>query len=312
MKNKITIDEQIQHMKSKGIKFNIMSEDDTKNFLSYRTYYFKFKSYTKAFEKNKGIFVNLDFAHIVELSKLDAHLRSFIIQLSLDTEHLLKVELIKDVTENEYSDGYTVCKEFLESNLKIKNKIEKMKHNSANADLIYKYQDNWPIWALIEILSFGDFISLYKFYYKIYNLNRNQNKIDLLMSLKFLRNASAHNNCLLNSLRIPYTHTHVNYESEITKTNSLMKALSTVPSIGHSSRKKKMCNPIVHDFVASLFLFNYVCTNKATKDKTFKKLDYLFKDRFVKHKDYFCQDTIFTSYYEFIIKIIDFLEIQSV
>ena len=110
MKNKITIDNQISHMKSKGIKFNIMSEDDAMNFLSQNTYYFKFKSYGKAFERNKGNFVNLDFAYIVELSKLDAHLRSFIIQLSLDTEHLLKAELIKDVTENEYTDGYAVCK----------------------------------------------------------------------------------------------------------------------------------------------------------------------------------------------------------
>lgn len=130
MKNKIMIDDQISHMKSKGIKFNIMSEDDAKNFLSQNTYYFKFKSYGKAFERNKGTFVNLDFAYIVELSKLDAHLRSFIIQLSLDTEHLLKAELIKDVTENEYTDGYTVCKVFLECNERIKQKIENRKYEA--------------------------------------------------------------------------------------------------------------------------------------------------------------------------------------
>lgn len=44
MKNKITVDDQIQHMKSKGIKFYIMSENDAKDFLSYKTYYFKLKS----------------------------------------------------------------------------------------------------------------------------------------------------------------------------------------------------------------------------------------------------------------------------
>lgn len=312
MKKKITIDDQIQHMKSKGIKFTIMSEDDAKDFLSQNTYYFKFKSYGKAFEKNKGTFVNLDFAYIVELSKLDAHLRSFIIQLSLDTEHLLKAELIKDITENKYADGYTICKTFLECNTYIKNKIEKMKQNSASADLIYKYHPNWPIWALIEILSFGDFIRLYRFYYDMYQLNRDQKKIDLLMSLKFLRNASAHNNCLLNSLRIPYTHTHMNDKNGITKTSSLMKTLTAIPTIGQASRQKKMNNPIVHDFVASLFLFDYVCSSEAIRKQTFEKLDDLFRKRFVEHKDYFIQDTIFTSYYEFIIKIIDFLEEPSV
>ena len=45
MKNKITIDDQIQHMKSKGIKFYIMSENDAKDFLSYKTYYFKLKTH---------------------------------------------------------------------------------------------------------------------------------------------------------------------------------------------------------------------------------------------------------------------------
>lgn len=312
MKNKITIDNQISHLKSKGIKFNRMSEDDAKKFLSQNTYYFKFKSYVKAFERNNVSFANLDFAYIVELSKLDAHLRSFIIQLSLDTEHLLKADLIKDVTENEYADGYTVCKVFLECNGHIKNKIENMKQNSASADLIYKYNNNWPIWALIEILSFGDFIRLYRFYYEIYKLNRDQNKLDLLMSLKFLRNASAHNNCLLNSLRIPYTHTHMNNKNGITKTSSLMKALATIPTIGQTSRQKKMSNPIVHDFVASLFLFNYVCSSDAIRKRTFNELNHLFKTRFIEHQDYFIQDTVFTSYYEFIIKIIDFLEGRSV
>ena len=41
MKNKITIDDQINHMKSKGVKFNVMSEDEAKDFLLYKTYYFK-------------------------------------------------------------------------------------------------------------------------------------------------------------------------------------------------------------------------------------------------------------------------------
>ena len=49
MKNKITIDEQIDHMKSKNIKFQITSEDEAKDFLSTRTYYFKLKSYAKSF-----------------------------------------------------------------------------------------------------------------------------------------------------------------------------------------------------------------------------------------------------------------------
>lgn len=52
-KKKITIDEQIEHIKSKNIKFEIMSENEAKKFLTYNTYYFKLKSYAKSFERKK-------------------------------------------------------------------------------------------------------------------------------------------------------------------------------------------------------------------------------------------------------------------
>ena len=46
--------------------------------------------------------------------------------------------------------------------------IKRKMNDSASADLIYKYDNQWPIWALIEVLSFGEFIKLYSMYYEIY------------------------------------------------------------------------------------------------------------------------------------------------
>ena len=47
-KAKLIIDEQIDYMKNKsGIQFNIIKEEEAKNFLTYNTYYFKIKSYAK-------------------------------------------------------------------------------------------------------------------------------------------------------------------------------------------------------------------------------------------------------------------------
>lgn len=53
MKSKFTIDEQIEHMKKKGVKFELFIADQAKQFLQYNTYYFKFKSYAKSFERKK-------------------------------------------------------------------------------------------------------------------------------------------------------------------------------------------------------------------------------------------------------------------
>ena len=309
MKEKISIDEQIDHMKAKGIKFDICSEEDAKLFLRNNTYYFKFKSYSKAFEKKKdGTYINVDFEHIKELSKLDAHLRQFIFKLAINTEHMLKTKLINDVTENIDCDGYYITESFLHKYEYVQSNIDRMKKDSASGDLIHKYNGRWPIWAITEVLSFGDFIKLYTMYYEIYSDKKNQNELDLLVPLKFLRNAAAHNNCLLNSLRIPYGHTHLSSNNSITKTSSLQQSLSHIKGIGKVVRKKKMSNPIVHDFVASLFLFDLVCSSVPIKEDVYLHLDKLFKEKMIKHKDYFEKDTVLCSYYEFLIKIIDYLK----
>ena len=44
MKKKLTIDEQIEDLKKKGVTFEIMCEEDAKKFLRYNNYYFKLKT----------------------------------------------------------------------------------------------------------------------------------------------------------------------------------------------------------------------------------------------------------------------------
>ena len=45
MKNLLSVDEQIEHMKQKGITFNYISEEDAKVFLSQNNYYMKLAAY---------------------------------------------------------------------------------------------------------------------------------------------------------------------------------------------------------------------------------------------------------------------------
>ena len=51
MKPILNIDEMIEHMKEKGIKFNIISENEAKKFLSESNYYMKLASYRKNYPK---------------------------------------------------------------------------------------------------------------------------------------------------------------------------------------------------------------------------------------------------------------------
>lgn len=99
LKSKYSIDEQLKNLEDKNVQFNIMSKEEAREYLQNNTYYFKLKSYEKSFEYNvsKNQYINLEFAYLVELSKLDMYLRELIIRISLHTEHFLKVKLIRSI-----------------------------------------------------------------------------------------------------------------------------------------------------------------------------------------------------------------------
>ncbi len=75
-KVKLSVQEQINHIESKGITFNLISKDEAQNFLEEYNSYFRLKSYAKNFSKynnsiKKGKYINLDFLYLKELSIID-------------------------------------------------------------------------------------------------------------------------------------------------------------------------------------------------------------------------------------------------
>lgn len=85
-KPKLNVDEQIQAMRANGIRFDIMDEAEAAEFLTSANYLFKVKAFDKDFDRRRaepdgrpGPYLNLDFAYLAELSKLDRHLRSFVL-----------------------------------------------------------------------------------------------------------------------------------------------------------------------------------------------------------------------------------------
>lgn len=316
LKSKYSIDEQLKNLEDKNVQFNIMSKEEAREYLQNNTYYFKLKSYEKSFEYNvsKNQYINLEFAYLVELSKLDMYLRELIIRISLHTEHFLKVKLMDDLTKNEKEDGYHIVRELFSKHSFMVDHINQKKYNSACADLIHKYENEWAAWNFIEVISFGDFIKLYELYYSLYPEQSNEVVGDLIWPLKFIRNASAHNSCLLNTLRKPYMHTHL-YDPKkkrIICNKRLISLLSLVPTIPKKNRKKKITNPVIHDFVASLFLFDEICINQVFKKKIFTELKDFMDGRLIKNKEYFSSDNVFVSNYEFIKNIVDYLYEKNV
>lgn len=205
MKKKLTIDEQIANLKEKGVTFNIMNEDEAKKFLRYNNYYFKLKSYASNYPVNpkNNKYVNLDFAYLVELSRIDMYFRKIILGMCLDVEHVLKTRMLYDISRNEKEDGYNIVRKYFFAYDATKTEI-RQKANSYNftSNLADKHavDAEYPVWNLVELLSFGKFVELYTLYYQEYN---SPNYSAYLQSIKFLRNAAAHSNCLLSSIMKP-------------------------------------------------------------------------------------------------------------
>lgn len=302
IKKKLTVKEQVDYMRDvSGIKFNITTEEQAKSFLSNNTYYFKIKSYAKNYEKykqgeNAGKYINLDFAYLVEISKIDMYFRRIILKMTLDIEHFLKVKLLRDFQNNYEEDGYSIINEFLEQYGYIEENINLKGKNSICTDLVSKYKDNFAIWNIVEILSFNDFTKLYEMYYKKYK--NKDSSVKFLWSVRFLRNAAAHNSCLLNSLRTPYSY-------KIKPNKMVMNYLSKVEGIGRTARVNRMQNPVIHDFIVTLYVFNNIISSKEIKLSTMTELKDLVDNKISRNKEFFEKNQILIAYYNFTKKIID-------
>lgn len=141
-KVKLPIEKQIEKMKSSGINFNIINEEQAKDFISNNTYYFKIKAFQKNYNKNgKGEYINLEFAYLKDFSTVDMRFRKLILSMVLTIEHSMKVKLNADISNDSSEDGYSIVNEFLNSKdcrYVVKALYTKIQSNYAG-DLIKKY-----------------------------------------------------------------------------------------------------------------------------------------------------------------------------
>lgn len=315
-KPKLTPRELIDKMKNeKGITFIYINEDDAETFLKEKNNYYRLAAYRKNYDKklngeDEDKYINLDFSYLVDLSIIDMHLRNLIFQMCVDIEHDLKVKLLNDITADQNEDGYLIVKNFIENNSYLKEEILKKRfstyvgnlvnkfftfdtHKNANDKIIIDNLDiRCPVWAFVEIISFGTFIKFYDYYY---DLNA-PNYRSLLNPVKSLRNACAHNNCLINNLRSGNTRAP----------QIVTQYISKIPSISRNTRQKYLSVKPMFEFCSLLIVYDKV-VSKDIKRHRYLELSNLINVRMTKHSDYYKDQQLLSSAYAFIKAIIDFL-----
>ncbi len=300
-----TSNELISHMEHKGIKFDIASKKDAELFLQDHNYYMKLASYRANYDKytdndtgnntDNGKYINLDFAYLQELSTIDMHFRYLILQMCLDIEHALKTRLLKDIEDNSKEDGYDIIRRFFTKYERSCKDINKHKSSEYCRELIEKYYPYFPAWVFVELISFGDMVKLYEFYNKRYPKRLKDG--ELLYSIRDLRNATAHNNCLINKLKKGSNKPSV----------KIIKFVSQISGIGKSMRTNKLSNKFLYDFISLLYVYNEFINVEAIKNKRFKQLQEFFSNRVIRNKTYFYKNECIKTAYLFLKKIVDYM-----
>ena len=254
-KPRLSLDEQIQHLKEKGILFNIMDEDSAKQYLKYNNNYYKLTSFRKNYDKhpggkNKGQYIKLEFAYLVDMSIIDMRLRYRIVEMALDIEHHTKLQLLRKIDEYD-EDGYQIVKDYIDSlddrqKNHFESEINRNRRSIYCRNIIEKYGGNYPVWAFLEIISFGKLVGFYRYCANRFSDKEMKDDYYRLLTCKKIRNGAAHSNCILNDLR-PHTAEH-HTNKEITK------ELIHIPHMNSNFRKNKMSNTRIQQIITLLYM----------------------------------------------------------
>ena len=245
LKPMLNIDELINNLKEKNIKFNKMTEEEVKLYLKTNNNYYNVTSYKNNFAKYpspagkyEGMYIDLDFAYLKDMSDIDYKVRLILFKIIINIEHSLKLKILDIIEYIDEEDGYNIVNLFLEDDFynenfpkKVHNSILKKVGNVYHQKIFSKYDidndkklENIPVWELLEIITFGELVNFYDFLSKYFNLKKENKDVYIYRDIVKLRNAVFHNMNILteldikdNNYQIPYSIIGYLNETKITK-----------------------------------------------------------------------------------------------
>lgn len=315
LKPMLHINEMVDYLKLKNIKFERISEKDAENYLKNNNNYYNLTSYKNNFEKYfvNGIFIDkyidLDFSYLKDLSIIDHRLRLILFKMIIDIEHYLKIKILNTIESIDEEDGYRIVNRYLEQDFynvkfpkKVHNSIFKKVGSEYYQKIFSKYDldkdkklENIPIWEFLEIITFGELVNFYDFYTNEYKLKDENKDVYILRDIVKLRNAVAHNNCILSELNMKKNKYPPSYK--------IIQFLNNC-DIGKDTRSKKLSNSRIRQITYTLYMFNEIVTSDGIKNNVKKDINELFFDRIIKHKEYYNNNELLKSIYTYFDKII--------
>lgn len=299
----LTAKEQVKHSEGKGVQFNDFSKTKAIRYLEENNNYFKLRAFRKNYIKGEdGKYLHLDFADLVDLAIIDNRLRAILLEMAISIEHFSKVHLLKVLQKSE-SNGTQVVTDYVNQltpsfRETLESELDKNKNSLYCGNLYKKHLGNkiyCPVWVFVEMVSFGQYLHFYEFCAK---RNQSQNKellrrLYLMRVVKDLRNACAHNNCIINDLR---AQTNRDPNEEIQK---------VFASLGFSKgvRSKHLKRVAMYQIITTLYAHKEIVISPGVHKNIALKLRDL-NDRFYRDRDY-SKNGIITSSFNILSKTFD-------
>lgn len=274
----LTASQQVEHLKAKGVKFELCSEKEAIDYLEHTNNYLRTASYRKLYPikaegPHAGEYIGLDFAALIALSSVDRVLRSALREICIDVEHFAHVELINRCMAHK-EDGYKIIEDYFayqraKGNIGAASSLMSRSASGRNPDtysgnLIAHYTDDLgrlSIWAFLEVIEFGRFADFWLFCARRWNDTKMFDEHYVLKSVKGLRNATCHNSCIVHGL----TKRGERAGFEVRKL--IATSMKEYGLKNTKSRRAKPSNLYLAQIAATLYADSEYCTRPSTKKR---------------------------------------------
>ncbi len=301
---------------NRGITFKYTNETEAEKYLDDVNNYMRTAAFRYNYEKyqmgeNKGKYMALDFAYLQELSTIDMHYRFLVEKMCSDIEHGMCVKLIKDIQLDETTDGYDIVNQFLSENSSVIRSIENTIASPHTGKLIRKYftvnetiqsngkshneivaYDDCPVWVLVELMTFGSLSRFYEFYYS----SRKEDRIprSIVQMATSLRNAAAHNNCILYDL-------HPGVSSAQGRLPRFVKKKAA--GLTASQRSTRLSSRPLLEWVALIYMYDAIVVGDVRIHRI-EEIRKLFEVRMLEKREYFTKNQLIVQSYRFAYEVV--------
>lgn len=308
------ISDMVPYLKNKNIKFECCLEKDAETYLRENNNYYNVTSYKNNFVKYQcgeleGKYIDIDFAYLKDLSIIDYRTRIVLFKMIIDIEHYLKIRILNTIEEISNEDGYKIVNLYLEKDFndverpkRVHESIRKKVTNEYYQKIFSKYDldedtkiENIPIWEFLEIITFGELINFFDFFTKYYNLEDNK-YIFILREINKLRNAVAHNSCVLCDL---------DKKDNLHRADTLVINYLKECGIGKENRNTKLSNSRIRQITYTLYMFNIIVSSEGVKNNLKHDITKLFYGRIILNGKYYNNNGLLKSIYNYFDRIIE-------